>query len=108
MTARKQTPETAILSACAKYLNLRKVFWLRINIQGVFDQRLGKYRPSPYVLPGTADLLVIKDGHPIFIELKAPRGRLSADQVLFKELCDAYGIEYEVVRSVDELQGLGI
>jgi hypothetical protein len=103
----KRTPEGAILKAVTDYLTHKRIFWLRLNTEGQYDARLGAYRPSPYTRRGTADLLVISEGHPVFVELKAPKGRLSADQVLFRSHCESYGIEYEVVRSLDELIQLG-
>jgi len=87
---------------------LKRIFWIRINTAGVYDMKLGKYRPSPYTMRGVADVLVIKDNFPIFIELKAKGGRQSADQVLFQKHCDAHAIEYHIVRSVDDLVELGI
>jgi hypothetical protein len=105
---RKTTPEGAVMQAVAKYLTLKKHFWIRINTTGVFDTKMGAYRPSPYTVPGTPDILVVWNLQAVFIELKAPKGKLSAPQILFREWCKEYGIEYHVVRSVDDLVTIGL
>lgn len=102
------TPETKLLREVMQYLSKTGVFHLRINNQGQYDKRLGRYRPSPYGHNGVADVLVIAQGQPVFVELKAPKGRLSPDQILFKRHCEEHAIEYEVVRTLDELINLGL
>lgn len=104
----RQTPEQKVMKAVTDYLNKKKIFWLNIKTTGTWDAKLNIYRTSPYTLKGTADLLVIKKGDPIFCELKAKAGRMSADQKLFQKLCEAEGIEYYIIRSTDDLKMNGI
>ena len=104
----KTTPEGQVLKDIIKYLSFRKHFWIRINTAGIFDARRGVYRPSPNVMPGTPDLLVIHQTQPVFIEVKAPKGKLSADQLLFKAMCDEHGVEFAVARSVEDVIQLGL
>jgi hypothetical protein len=105
---KKPTPEGLVLQAVSKYLTLKKHFWIRINTQGQYDASTGKYRPSPYTTIGTPDILVVWQLQAVFIELKAPKGKLSAEQRLFSEWCKEYGIEYHVVRSVDDVIEIGL
>ena len=65
--------------------------------------RGGRQRLCP---PGTPDMLVVVRGCPLFIETKAPRGRLSDAQVEQTELIQAAGGMVRVVTSVR--QGLAI
>lgn len=106
----KTTPECKVKKEVTAYLTKRGHFWLSHNTTGVFDARIGAYRKSPYLQPGESDLMVLPKGRLefLFIELKAKKGRLSADQVLFRERVQALGLEYEVVRGVDDCKALGL
>lgn len=77
---------------------------------GTYDPRIGAYRTSPYVHKGMSDMIVFPRGRlePIFVELKAKAGRMSPDQLLFKDYVTALGFEYVVVRSVDDCVSLGL
>jgi len=108
MTRYKQTPEQKVMKAVTDYLNLKKIFWINIKTTGTWDSKLQIYRTSPYTLKGTADLLVIKNCDPIFCELKAKSGRQSADQKLFQKMCENEGVEYYIIRSIDDLIENGI
>lgn len=52
-------------------------------------------------LAGVADLVFPAEGSR-FLELKAPGGRQSADQIEFERSCAEYGMEYALVKSFDE------
>ncbi len=54
------------------------------------------------VHPGFADLMVLCDGRVLFLELKAPKGRLSDDQVAFRDAVRAQGFGWALVRSLDD------
>lgn len=63
-------------------------------------QRLG-------VKPGVADLEVVIAGYPtIYFEVKAPKGRLSPDQIQFGSDMLAAGRYWSVVRSIDEARAV--
>lgn len=93
-----------------KYLNDRGHFVLSHNTTGVFDTKIGAYRVSPYLARGESDLMVFPRGRlePVFMELKTSKGRLSADQVLFRKRVTELGHEYAVVRGVEDCKGLGL
>lgn len=56
------------------------------------------------MLPGVADLCIVKNGKAYFIEMKTNKGVLSENQKLFrKRVWECYG-EYEVCRSVEDVQ----
>lgn len=55
------------------------------------------------VLPGVPDLcFVLPSGRAAFIEVKAPKGKLSPEQMAFQLRCATVGAPYAVVRSLDE------
>lgn len=87
---------------CLKYCVDNRIFHLRINTMGVFDTHIGAYRKSPNTKKGVADILVIKNNVPIFIELKDNKGKLNEDQILFRDSCSIHNIQYHVARSLTE------
>lgn len=54
------------------------------------------------VHPGFPDVTVVSEGRVLFLEVKAPRGALSAAQRAFRDAIHAQRVPYAVVRSVDE------
>lgn len=57
------------------------------------------------VLPGVPDLcFVLPDGRFAGIELKAGKGRQSADQALFQEAVSKAGAPYSICRSLAEVE----
>ena len=54
---------------------------------------------------GFADLMVMCDGRVLFLELKAPKGRLRRDQEAFRDAVLAQGFGWALVRSLDDSLG---
>ena len=54
---------------------------------------------------GFADLLVISSGRVLFLELKAPKGRLRPEQEAFRDAVLAQGFGWTLVRSLDDALG---
>jgi hypothetical protein len=54
---------------------------------------------------GFADLMVICDGRILFLELKAPKGRLSPEQEAFRAAVMTQGFGWALVRSIDDALG---
>ena len=57
------------------------------------------------VHPGFADLMVISGGRVLFLELKAPKGRLRPSQKAFRDAVQAQGFGWALVRSLDDALG---
>jgi len=75
--------------------------WLRLNKWFCFHilEGIGMYK-------GIADIIAIKDGILLFIEVKRPGGRQSSYQKKFQENIELYGgehIKYILVHNLDEL-----
>ncbi len=64
-------------------------------------QGLGSY-------PGISDLIAIKNGRVVFIELKTARGRQGEKQKEFQADIEAAGGEYLIVRNIEDLQEVGM
>lgn len=88
-----QQPETLILRQVSDYL--RAAGWYVIRMQ----QGLGAHK-------GLSDLVAMKDGRTIWIEVKTPRGRLSDWQEAFGLNVQRAGGEYVVARGLDDVTGL--
>ncbi len=54
------------------------------------------------VIAGVPDLTIIGDGKTYFMEVKSKSGRLQPSQKMFFGKLDKNGIEYAVVRSIDD------
>ena len=61
-----------------------------------------------YTMKGLPDIIVVKDGKFIGLEVKTDTGRLSTDQVEFGRAAKNAGARYEVVRSIEDVQKLGL
>lgn len=54
--------------------------------------------------PGLSDMVAIKDGRVLFIELKRPgKGKQTEKQVKFQADIEAYGGEYYLIKSLEDL-----
>jgi hypothetical protein len=102
--ARKQTPESSVLEAIGEYLSYRGyVFW-RMNNVPIFDAGKMVFRAMPrYSQKGVSDFIVLNNGRAIFIEAKSPKGRLSPEQVKFKEKVEKAGCVYLLARDIKDL-----
>jgi hypothetical protein len=83
--ARTVRPETQIQTAICEYLALKNQFFIRLNnIPGLYIDRDGNKRfrrMGKFARPGLADILVIRDGQPVFIEVKSEKGKPSDEQM---------------------------
>lgn len=57
-------------------------------------------------MPGQSDIIAVINGQFIGIEVKTPKGVLSADQILFKKRLENAGGKYIVARSVADIKDI--
>jgi hypothetical protein len=99
--------ESEIQSSICDYLALRKHFFWRQNTAGMY--RDGRFFSLPkYSMRGVPDLIVVHIGRPYFLEVKRPGSKQSLDQIEFQRQAEKAGALYAVVRSIDEVQQLGL
>ncbi len=89
----KQQAETIIRKAITS--ELRKSGWAVFYI----FQGLGSYK-------GISDLIAMRDGKVIFIEVKTPTGKQSEYQKQFERICKAHGCRYIIARSTADIAEL--
>jgi len=87
----KSTPENAIKRQIKDWLKWNGWFSFPI-LQG-----LGSYKGIP-------DLIAIKDGVVLFIEVKAPKGRLTPNQKQFRQDLVEHGGIYVIARDCDDVE----
>lgn len=97
--------ETAIQRSIMDYLWLRKVFFYRQN-SGAFRNSKGDFYQMS--TPGAPDIVVVKDGVYIGLEVKTPTGKMNENQEIFRDRLTAAGGRYHVVRSIEDVQALGL
>src|SRR5256885_69646 len=95
--------ETEIQAAILDYLAMRGHFVIRLNNQPIFDPTRKIFRKLPKHTPkGLADILVIRKGQPVFVEVKSEKGKPSQDQLDFGRDAFLAGGMYLVARSIDD------
>lgn len=83
--------ETSILTQIRSFLRLNS--WYIIRIQ----QGLGCHK-------GISDLIAIKKGRVVFIEIKTSKGKLSIHQQRFRLDIEYYGGEYVIMRNFEDAE----
>ena len=105
--------ETDIQATICEYLQLKmnqnKLLFWRANTTSVYDPTRKVFRSMPkYALKGVADIIVIKDGFAIFLEIKKKGTYQSKEQKEFERLAKLNGSEYYVIRDLDEVIEIGL
>ena len=89
------------------YLALKKYFFWRQNTNPIFAD--GKFRAMPkYSKNGVPDIILVKNGIFIGLEVKRPKSKQSENQLLFQEELEKAGGKYAVVTSLDDVINLGL
>lgn len=106
--------ESEIQTEICRYLSKQHAFFWRNNNTPIWDKSLrggyGAYRGmGTYAMKGVADIIGIDGyGSVYFIECKTPRGKLSADQILFKKRCERHNALYIVATCVADVEKANI
>ena len=98
---KRQQPERALQKAVTDYLKLA------LPPEAFFSAIPGGDRQmtlTPGYVAGLPDVMIIYDGGPLFIELKAPKGRLSEAQEDVHAALRRAGSNVRVCRSVAEVE----
>lgn len=103
--------ETQIQSSIIDYLmlleNQGKLFLHRVNNMGVYDPKRKAYRVFPKgAKKGFPDIIVIKNGFLIGLEVKTGEGKQSNNQKEVEKKLKKHGAAYYVVRSLEEVVGI--
>jgi len=58
------------------------------------------------LMPGAPDLVVVKRGRVLFLEVKTAKGKVSEKQSEVHDLLRLHGMEVRVVRDIDDITDL--
>ena len=58
------------------------------------------------LMPGAPDLIAIRYGRVLFLEVKTERGKVSEKQVEAHDLLRLHGMEVRVIRGLDDIMDL--
>jgi hypothetical protein len=108
---RKIPLESEIQSAICDYLALRKHFFWRQNTSPTVQKGAEgwSFRRMPkYAMRGVADIIVVHVGRPYFLEVKRPGSYQTPEQREFQVSAEKAGALYAVVRSIEDVQLLGL
>ena len=86
---------------------LRKVpvraLWFHVPNGGLRAKKTAAKLVGLGVRKGVPDLVFIGfDGRAYFMELKAAKGRLTPEQKAWQDTCDALGLPFTVIKSLDD------
>lgn len=100
--------ETEIQSEIIDYLQLLenqgKLFLHRVNNMGVYDPKVKTHRRFPKgAKKGFPDIIVLKDGLLIGLEVKTGKGEQNVNQIEVEKEFKKHGADYYVVRSLDDV-----
>lgn len=100
--------ESEIQSSIIDYLQLLekqgKLFLHRVNNMGVYDPKRKAYRVFPKgAKKGFPDIIIIKNGLFIGLEVKTGQGKQSNNQKEVEKELKKHGADYYVVRSLDDV-----
>jgi VRR-NUC domain-containing protein len=108
MTRRRQ-PEAQLQRSLVAHLQWHAkadVWWTHIPLGGLRSKIEASILRGMGTTRGTPDLLVIRAGQPIFVELKAPgRRKLSPAQVECHAALQRAGVTVQVFDDIDEALG---
>ena len=62
------------------------------------------HQQGKYCFKGISDLIAVKDGITIFVEVKTPTGKLRPEQMSFMEQIQNHGAKYIIARSLDDIR----
>lgn len=101
--------ETDILRSICDYLAYKGYFFWRNNNIPVYDTSRKAFRRMPKHSPkGLPDIELIKDSCWVGLEVKTLLGKQTPDQKAFQRRCIDEGVEYHIVRSITDVQNLGL
>ena len=98
--------EAMIEEAILQYLNCVGWFAWKNPTTGYYDSKIKGFRKqsSSYSINGVSDIIAVRDGEVLFIEVKTKKGVQSKYQKIFEQKIKESGGIYWVVRSVQDVK----
>ena len=96
------TPEGKIQLEIMRHLRKRGLLFWRFSPE-TYNVARGFHYKHEYIPSGLPDIMVLTKEGFIGLEVKTPKGRPSADQLLMQKRFRRLGAEYHVVKSVADV-----
>ena len=106
---KKRVREKDIENLILKYLNiLPSTFAWKNNTTGVYDEKRGCYRSTKnkWAINGVSDILGIRNGRLLAIEVKTPSGKVTQEQQQFIDRVNKEGGIAGVARSIADARAI--
>lgn len=106
----RKSNEGQVQNAILEYLEAKRHCFFRLNNIPAFNRNGGGFvmRKLPKHTPkGLPDIIVVRHGYFIALEVK-DKGSQSKEQKEFQERVEKAGGRYHVVRSIDDVQAVGL
>lgn len=101
--------EKEIQESICYYLSLKHYFFWRQNTNPIYNPASGGYRKMPpFSKTGVPDIILVRNGKFVGLEVKRPTGKQSPNQKEFEEGCKKAGGEYYIVTSLEDLEKIGL
>lgn len=98
--------ESDIVRAICEYLTHRRHFFWRNNTGAFRTEKGGMYF---FGAKGSPDIFVVtRGGYLVSLEVKTQKGRQSPDQRVWEARCREIDAAYHVVRSIEDVQAIGL
>lgn len=111
---KKTSDEASLQKAILDLLAIKEkqgklMYWRSNNIppSGVKNGKQFYYKTSVHAKAGIPDIMVVKDGFFIGLEIK-DKAKQSEGQKKFEKLLKQNGAEYYIIKSVDQLKEIGL
>jgi hypothetical protein len=103
--------ESQIVSAICDYLAAKRYFFWRQNTAPAIQKSADGWafrRMPKHAKRGVSDIILVHVGQPYFLEVKRRGTYQSPEQKAFQAEAEKAGALYAVVRSIDDVQALGL
>lgn len=101
--------ENDIQRTICEYLQLKHYFFWRQNTQPAVQTTGGQWtfrRMGKYAMRGVPDIIIVRNGTVIFLEVKSKNGVLSDAQLEFQKNCILQNVRYHMVKSLEDVVAL--
>ena len=104
----RKNEEAKIQCEIVRYFQDQKIFCFSVPNEAAGSNAVRQGQMITMGLrPGVSDLIAFRPSRGVtFIEVKTQTGKQSPAQVRFQERCKDFGVEYHLVRSVDDAMAL--
>lgn len=95
-------PEHDIQVGIVNYLRLKKIFCFAVPNGGLRNLKTAAFLKKEGATAGVSDLIILRKGECIFVEIKTKTGRQSPEQKVFQAAVELLGFKYLIFRNLDD------